>query len=90
MICTNNSLFSITSVSHDKFRVVKNGYFSHSTIKDAHQCIACFSIKPKNVIHIKCAYFLMSVLSKIFLLKNRLWTKCFNNPFWCLYLSRNM
>ena len=27
----------------------------HATIKDAAQCITCLSIKPNNMIHIKCA-----------------------------------
>ena len=54
---TCNSLFSTTSAAHYKNKVFPDGECLHDTIKDADQCITCISIKPNNMILIKCALY---------------------------------
>ena len=49
-----NSLFCTKSASHYKDKMFPYGEFLHATIKDADQCITCLTIKPQNMIHIKC------------------------------------
>ena len=52
---TQNSAYSTTSATHYKEKLFSDGEFLHVTIKDAAQYIYCNIIKPKNIIHIKCA-----------------------------------
>ena len=52
---TRNSLLSNTSDAYYKDRVFPDDESLHATIKDSAQCITCLPIKPKNMIHIKCA-----------------------------------
>ena len=68
---TRNSLFITTSYEHFKHKVFPDGNFLQTTIKDEDQCIICITIKPKNLINIKCDLsFVMNGLSIIFLMKN--------------------
>ena len=52
---TCNSLFITTSAAHYKDKLFPDGKCLHATIKYSDRCITCIPIKPKNMIHIKCA-----------------------------------
>ena len=53
-----NSLFSTKSSAHYKDKVFPDSEFLDATIKDAYRCITCITIKPNNMIHIKCDFVL--------------------------------
>ena len=68
---TCNSLFITTSVEYYKDKVFPDGECLHATIKNAAQFITCLTIKPNNIINIKCdLVFFMNGLSEIFQMKN--------------------
>ena len=76
---TYNSLFSTKSDAHYKDKMFLYGEFLHATIKYEDQCITFLPIKPNNIIHINFVlYFVVNVLSIIFLIKNYTMDQMFN------------
>ena len=51
---TRNSLFSTTSSENFRYKVFPVGECLNDTIKDSSWRITCLTIKPKNMINIKC------------------------------------
>ena len=52
---THSTAYSTTSAAHYKDKVFPDGECLHVTIKYSAQWISCTTIKPNNIIHMKCA-----------------------------------